>query len=158
VGGAQPGPAPWLVLPPATYFWWESLFIAPVIVGAGILAAGVLQLGARAVGGRGSFEDTLGLLGWAIAASTLATLIPDLAIGVALCAGLVRPETWMDAITRPTPVLALVWVYLLTYVALFLVTFPAVARAAHGLGRGRAIALGWTTFAVYQLLVYVFVR
>jgi hypothetical protein len=158
VGGAKPGPAPWLSLSRDTYFWWEALFIAPVIVGSGILAAGVLQLGARALGGRGSFEDTLGLLGWAIAASTLATLLPDLGIGIALCAGLVRSDTWMDAITRPTPVLALVWVYLLTYVALFLTTFPAVSRAAHGLTGLRAIGVGWAAFAAYQVLVYVFVR
>ena len=32
LGGAQPGTRPWLAIGPARYFYWESLFIAPVIV------------------------------------------------------------------------------------------------------------------------------
>jgi hypothetical protein len=41
---------------------------------------------------------------------------------------------------------------------LFLTTFPRVARVAHRLSSGRAIAVGWSAFAVYQLVLYVFVR
>jgi hypothetical protein len=158
VGGAKPGPAPWLAIPVDTYFWWEALFIGPVIFFAGIMAAGVLHLAAKAFGGTGTFEATLALLGFAVAISTTATLIPDTVVGLALCAGLVDPAWWADAIARPTPTLAVIWIYLLLYIALFLTTFPAVARVAHGLARGPALLVGWSAFAVYQVFLYVFVR
>ena len=158
LGGAAPGTAPWLALPTETYFYWEATFIAPVIFAAGLLAAATMQLLARAAGGRGSFEGTLALLGPAIAISTLATLIPDTGIALALIAGVVEPAVWMRGITSASWVLAAVWVYLVAYVTCFLVAFPVVARVAHGLRGGRALAVGWATFAVYQLFLYVFVR
>jgi hypothetical protein len=157
-GGAQPGPPPWLALPAATYFWWEAAFIGPVIFLAGILAAAVLHLGARAFGGTGSFESTLALLGWAVGVSTTATLVPDTFVGIALCTGLADPAWWASAIAGPSVVLAIVWFYLLLYVTLFLVMFPAVARVAHGLAPGPSLVVGWGTFVVYQLVLFVFVR
>src|SRR4051812_13882698 len=33
VGGGSPGIEPWLAIPKSTYFYWESLFAMPVIVG-----------------------------------------------------------------------------------------------------------------------------
>jgi hypothetical protein len=158
LGGARPGTPPWLSISPETYFRWEAAFIAPVILFGGILAAGTMHISAVAAGGRGSFDDALAAIGGSIAISTLATLIPDTLVGALLVLDIVDPDAWMRAVTRPSGVLALVWVYLLLYLAAFLAFFPAVARVCYGLGRGTAFAVGAGTFLVYQLFLYVFVR
>src|SRR5205085_1882371 len=59
IGGDTPDTAPWLAIPVSTYFYWEALFIAPVIVGACLLAAAVAYLGGRALRGQGTFDATL---------------------------------------------------------------------------------------------------
>lgn len=158
LGGARPNPAPWLRIADAGYFYWEAAFIAPVMCAGGVLAAACLHLLARAAGGEGSFDDTLALVGPAVAACTLTTVVPDTGIGLALVTGALRPETWMAAITRPTWVLAVVWVYLLLYLAAFAVAFPLVAQVVHGLRPRAAVACGWAAFVVYQVFLFVFIR
>ena len=158
-GGDRPGDfPPWLRISADTYFWWEAAFIAPVIVGSGLLAAACMYLLARAATGTGSFDDTVGLLGPAVAVCTAVTLVPDLIIGGLLNTGVIAPEAWMRDITRPSVTLALVWAYLLAYVAAFLVAFPLVARAAHRLPWRFAVPAGWVAFVSYQGVLLVFVR
>jgi hypothetical protein len=158
-GGAEPGNVPpWLTIPSATYFWWEAAFIAPVIIAAAVLTAGSMYLLARLAGGSGSFDDTLSLLGPAIAGCTLFTLIPDLIIGILLNTGALAADTWMHDITHPSLTLGLVWTYLSLYTLAFLVVFPIVAAAAHRLRVVPAIVIGWASFAVYQGCLFIFVR
>jgi hypothetical protein len=158
-GGDRPGDlTPWLRISSDTYFWWEALFIAPVIVGSGLLASACLYLFARAAKGTGSFDDTVALLGPAVAVCTSATLVPDLIIGFLLNTGFIAPEVWMRDITRPSVTLFLVWAYLLVYLIAFLVAFPIVVRAAHRLPWRSAVPIGWAGFAIYQGVLLVFVR
>ena len=57
-GGDRPGDlTPWLRISTDTYFWWEAVFITPVIVGSGLLAASCMYLFARAARGTGRFDD-----------------------------------------------------------------------------------------------------
>jgi hypothetical protein len=158
-GGDRPGDfTPWLRIGTDTYFWWEAAFIAPVIVGSGLLTAACMYLLARAGRGAGSFDDTLALLGPAVALCTAVTLVPDLVIGCLLNAGIVDQQVWMQDITHPTVTLALVWTYLLAYVVAFLIAFPVVARAVHRLPWSVAVPIGWASFAIYQGVLLVFVR
>ncbi len=157
-GGVAPGLAPWLAIPSDVYFYWEATFIAPVIVLAAMLAAAVLHLVARALGGRGEFDDVMALVGVATAVASLTTLVPDTLVGLLLCARVLDPDAWMHAIVRPSPTLAIVWVYLSLYAIAFAVAYPAIARVVHGLRGGRALLAGWTAFVVYQALLFVFVR
>jgi hypothetical protein len=158
-GGDVPGDLPpWLNIPRADYFWWEALFIAPVIVASGLLASASIYLLAKWAGGTGSFDDTVALVGPAVAGCTLFTLIPDLLIGVLLNTGALSSEVWMREVTRPSLTLGLVWTYMVLYLAAFLVSLPAVVAAAHGLRRLSAVAIGWAGFAIYQGVLLIFVR
>lgn len=103
-------------------------------------------------------DDTLALLGPAVAVCTAVTLVPDLIIGALLNTGVVASDVWMREITRPSATLALVWAYLSAYLAAFLVAYPMVARAAHRLPWRYAVPIGWATFAIYQGVLLVFVR
>lgn len=158
-GGDLPGDLPpWLAIARDSYFWWEAAFIGPVIVAAGLLAAAVAYLLARAAGGTGDFDDTIAVLGPAVAGCTVVTLVPDLIIGTLLNTGLMSAAQWNLDITRPSVTLALVWTYLSLYLVAFLVIFPYVIRVAHRLRPARAVAIGWATFAVYQGVLMIFVR
>jgi hypothetical protein len=159
LGGDQPGDLPpWLRIPEAEYFWWEAAFIGPVIVATGLLTAASIHLMARSAGGAGSFDDTLAVLGPAVFACTLFTLVPDLVIGLLLNTGVLSTRTWMEGITHPSLILALVWAYLSLYAVAFLVAFPAVVRVVHRLHGLSAVAIGWTAFAIYQGTLLIFVR
>ena len=158
-GGDAPGDmTPWLAIPTEVYFWWEAAFIGPVVVAGGLLASAVVYLMGRAAGGTGTFDDTLAVLGPAVAACTVITLVPDLVIGVLLNSGALSEQRWMADITRPSLTLGLVWTYLTLYLVAFLVAFPYATAAVHRLGRWRAIAVGWSGFVVYQGFLFVFVR
>lgn len=158
LGNVGPGMPSWLAIPTEDYFKWEPLFCTPVIFFAGILAAGVLHLLARANGGHGTFERTLALVGPVTFIATLFTLIPDTVIGIGLLAGLIDPQQWMADIVRPSPTLAIIWVYLVMYLAAFVLLFPRIGRVAHGLRPAAARWSGWLAFLVYQALLLVFIR
>lgn len=51
-------------------------------------------------GGRGSFDDTLALLGFAIALPTLISLIPDAIRAVLTTAGLLSRGAWEETVSR----------------------------------------------------------
>jgi hypothetical protein len=158
-GGDRPGDLkPWLDIPASEYFWWEALFIAPVIVAGGLLATSCMYLLARAAGGTGTFDDTLALVGPTVAGCTLFTLIPDLTIAVLLTTGLLDAGAWLRDITRPSLTLALVWAYLALYAVAFLTAFPMVVAAAHRIRALPAVAIGSASFVVYQGVLVVFVR
>jgi hypothetical protein len=159
LGGAQPGDPPvWLRIDEGAYFWWEAAFIAPLIVAAGLLAAAVAYVLARAAGGTGSFDDTVALVGPAIAVSTTATLVPDLVIGTMLNTGAISTDAWMRGITHPGLTLGLVWTYLSVYLIAFLITLPVAVSRVHRLRPVMALAVGWATFLVYQGVLLIFVR
>lgn len=158
IGGVGPGMASWLAIPTADYFRWEPLFTLPVMFLMALLAAAVMQLLARWLGGSGSFEDTVALIGPATAWATLCTLVPDTVIGLLLIGGVIDPAKWMTEIVRPSATLAMIWVYLLIYVAAFGVLYPQVARLVHGLSHSKARLAGWLAFLVYQSLLLVFIR
>lgn len=156
--GVGPGMEPWLRIPAEHYFAWEVLFTPAVIFLGGLLAAAVMQLLARWLGGRGSFEETVALIGPATAWATLCTLIPDLIAGVLLLAGAITPEEWMADIIRPSLILGVIWTYLLLYVIAFLLLYATVARRVHGLKGFRSAASGGVSFIAYQALLLVFIR
>jgi hypothetical protein len=158
LGGVAPGMPSWLAIPTEDYFRWEPLFTTPVIFFTGILAAAVLHLLARANGGKGTFERTLALVGPTIFVATLFTLVPDTLVGIVLLLGLLDPLQWMADIVRPSLTLALIWLYLLMYLAAFLVLFPRIGRIAHGLRPWPARWSGWLAFLVYQVVLLVFIR
>lgn len=157
-GGVAPGMASWLAIPTAEYFRWEPYFTAPVIVLSGILAAAVLHLCARWLGGTGDFEACLALVGPLTFIATLFTLVPDTLIGFGLVIGWIDPQQWMADIVRPSTTLALIWVYLLLYVAAFLVLFPIIGRMVYALDPWKARWAGWIGFIVYQAVLLVFIR
>jgi len=150
---------PWLAIPPTEYFKWEALFVTPVTVLCWILAAGVMHLLSKLFQGQGSFEDTLALLGFAIAIPTLVSLIPDAIRALLTALGVVSRAGWEQAVSQPgTPDWVFLWAYMIAYVVGLLCLFPVSIAVAERLRRRPAIAVGLIGALIYQGMYLIFVR
>jgi hypothetical protein len=54
---------PWLAIPPEQYRFYQLFFYVPFGLIAWILGAGLIQILCRALGGQGTFEQNLNILG-----------------------------------------------------------------------------------------------
>lgn len=150
---------PWLAIPPSDYFKWEALFVAPVAALCWILAGGVMHLLSKLFHGRGTFEDTLALLGFAVALPTLVSLIPDAVRAVLTSAGLMSRAAWEQAVSEPgTPDWLFQWSYMLAYVVSLLCLFSISVAFAQRLHRWPAVAVGLVGAIVYQGVYVIFIR
>jgi len=63
-GAIPSGYEPFLRIPTGSYYFWQAFFTTPVGLIGWILFAGAAQLLSRRLGGHGSFEDNLAVLGF----------------------------------------------------------------------------------------------
>jgi len=85
-------------------------------------------------------------MGLAAAVATLPTLIPDLATST-----LEIYDTWATAGVLTT----VPWLYIALYVVLFLVYYPLSVAAVHDVSRGRATAIGFSGYFLYQGFIFI---
>jgi len=150
---------PWLTIPRSHYFTWEAFFIAPVTVLCWILAAGVAHLLCKLLHGSGTFDDTLALLGYAVAVPTLITLIPDAVHAVFTAMGWLSRAAWEQAVSEPgTPDFLFLWIDMLAYAAGLLWFFPLAVATAQRLHGWRAVVAGVAGALVYQGVYVIFIR
>jgi hypothetical protein len=150
---------PWLVIPQAEYFKWEVLFVAPVTVLCWVLAGGVMHLLSKPFGGRGTFEDTLALLGFAIAFATFISLIPDAIHALLTSLGVLSRAAWEQAISQPgTPDFVFLWAELVGYMLALLCVFPVTVAWSQRLRSWQAIVVGIISALIYQGVYFIFIR
>jgi hypothetical protein len=119
----------------------------------------VVQLLSRLLHGSGTFEDTLALLGFAIALPTLVSLIPDVLRAALTTLGLQDRRAWEAAVAQPgTADWWLLWASMAAYVVGLLCLFPLAVGTAQGLRRWPAVAVGFAGAALYQGVYVIFVR
>jgi Yip1 domain len=157
-GGGQSRIAPWLAIPLESYFFWETFFIGIVTLGCWVLASGVVQLLCNLAGGKGSFEDTAALLGFAIAVPTLLPLLIDLIKEPLVIMGYVNILSWTNALSTPGFWMILMLIYIFVYLIGLGVLFPLTTMAAHGLRGWKAVGIGLVGAMVYQGVYFIFVR
>ena len=63
-GGAPSGYEPFLRIPAESYYFWQTFFTVPVGLIGWIFFAGSAQLLSKILGGQGSFEENLAVLGF----------------------------------------------------------------------------------------------
>jgi hypothetical protein len=150
---------PWLAIPVVDYFRWEALFIAPVTLLCWILATGVMHLLSKLFHGAGTFEDTLALLGFAVALPTLVSLLPDAVRAVLTSVGVLSRAAWEQAVSEPgTPDWLFLWSYMSAYLVGLLCLFPLSVATAQRLRRWPAVVVGLVGAVVYQGVYVVFIR
>jgi Yip1 domain len=157
--GGTPNPPPWVAIPPAEYFKWEALFVAPLTVLCWVLAGGVMHLLSKPFGGRGTYDDTLALLGFAVALATFIPLIPDAIRALLTSVGVVNRAAWEASVNQPgTADFWFLWAYMIAYVLALLCLFPVSVAWSQRLRSWPAIAVGITGAMVYQGVYFIFIR
>jgi hypothetical protein len=157
-GGRPTVFAPWLAIPAEDYYRWNLFLHAPSILLAWVAAAGFTQLAARGLGGRGSFEHTLAVLGFGISIASWWTGLHDLVTTFLGFVGAIDQRAYEDAMSSPTPARMLLWVLMAGYLVWFLALFAKGVAAAHGLARMRSAVAGALGFLVYQTVFVIFNR
>lgn len=149
---------PWLAIPEDELFLWETFFVGAVTFGCWLLASAVVHLISRASGGHGLFEDTLCALAFAIAVPTYVSGVPDLISGLVRALGWVNGEAWAEAISHPGPEWAILWTYMILYLAGLLYLFPRAVAGAHKMRPLPSTLIGVTGVIVYQGVYFIFIR
>lgn|GEM_PF-509737 len=150
---------PWLAIPAELYYRYNLLLHVPSLLLAWVAATGFTQLAARALGGKGTFETTLGALGLGIGVASWGTGLHDL---FTTCLGYLRlldQRAYEDAMSTPgTGAHRLIWALMLLYLSALLWLFTRGVGVAHGLRVGSALACGALGFIVYQSIFALFNR
>lgn len=158
LGGVPTMIPAWLAIPSESYYVSQIFFMAAVTLGCWVLAAGVVQLLAGAAGGSGRFEDVLAATAFAITLPSLATLLPDLLVGLLATLGLLDPHEWARLSVAPGAWRTLIWSYLAVYLVGLLVFYPIATAAAHRLRGWSAVWIGLAGAVVYQGTYFIFIR
>lgn len=153
--GALPAVPPLLALASENYYILQALFILPVLLLSWLAAGGTAYLLSRR--GQGSYESLLAALAPALALPLLLPGFFAAALAVFLALG-GRQKDIMDLTAAPGieqvvamgyPILAAVWLVLLTIIAV---------RSARRIGRLRAAAAGLAAGLVMLSVLALFVR
>jgi len=158
-GGGYPSSFdPWLAIPTAEYYRYDIAFAAPCIFAGWLLASGVVQLASRALHGRGSFEDTLAVLGLGLSGASWATGLHDLALGILGNMGILDLPSHELAMNEPGVARTVLWIALAAYTLAFGFLFTKGVGAAQRVRAPVAAALAALGFVVYQSVLLVFLR
>ena len=157
-GGRPTAFQPWLAIPAEHYYRWNLVLHVPSILLAWVAAAGFTQLAARALGGRGSFEHTLSVMGFGISVSSWWTGLHDLVTTFLGFVGVIDQRAYEDAMSSATPARTLLWLLMGGYLVSFLVLFAKGVGAAHRISATRSVIAGTLGFVVYQAVFVIFNR
>jgi hypothetical protein len=147
-----------LNIPAEVYYFWQIFFALPVFALGWILAAGVFQLASRWFKGKGTFEDSLAILGFAIALPSFVTWLPETLWTVQFLAGSLSEEAWQAMLAQPG--LFQVFQVSYQYVALawYLALFAVAGVVVQKLRWGQAVIVATLAVAVTGLVMVVFIR
>lgn len=149
---------PWLNISPEEYYWYNRFFLAPSMLLAWILAAGAVQLLSKMLGGKGSFEDTLCVLGFGIGIASWATGLHDVVSSFLGAVHIINQQAFELALNSPTIWRTLLWILMIIYLLWFCVLFSKGVMTVHKIKVSSAVLIGVCGFIVYQLFFFIFNR
>ncbi|HEY81978.1 MAG TPA: hypothetical protein G4O01_01650 [Dehalococcoidia bacterium] len=158
VVGADISTPAWIAIPAEDYYFWEIFFAMPVYFLAWILASGLAQLMSQAFKGRGTFEGTFAVLGFALTIPSFVTWIPETIETLLFLLGVMSPAEWQEIIARPGFWRGFAVAYQFIAVAWYLILFPIAIAAAQKLRWWQAMVVGTLTVAIVGLVILIFIR
>jgi len=157
-GGAPSNFAPWLAIPKEAYYSYNRFLLLPSMLLAWIAAAGIAQLLSKPFGGRGTFENTLSVFGFATSIACLASLAHDLPDSFLGAIGLLNLKEYEVLLNSPTVWRGILWALYTLSVGWFFVLYIKGIRAAQQISRRQAILVGAIGYLSYQIVFLVFNR
>jgi hypothetical protein len=149
---------PWLAIPAERYYHWNQYLHAPSLALAWVSAAGFTQIAARALGGRGSYEHTLAVLGLGLSIASWWTGLHDIVTTALGFVGIIDQRSYENAMSTDTPFRTMLWVLMTGYVIWFVLLFSKGVRVVHQLSPLRSLLAGTLGFAIYQVVFVIFNR
>jgi hypothetical protein len=149
---------PWLAIPAQDYYTWEAFFTIPIFLLGWILAAGLAQLLVKPFRGRGTFEATLTVLGFALAVPMSVTWLVETALVALVLAGAMQAGDWQALTARPGFWQLFALGYQLVALAWYLLLVPMALAVAHTLRWWQATLAGILTLLVVGSVMAVFIR
>lgn len=134
LGGATPTMPSFLKIPDDVYYYYQLIFMIPMIVIVWLLAGAIAYVLSKALGGNGSYDAILGGFGIATLFSTYFALIPDFVQGVLWTTGWVPFAEYQEATSRG-PLAAVVWGYIFAYNVSYLILYAVTVRYSQNLGK-----------------------
>jgi len=158
VVGADISAPAWIAIPAEDYYFWEIFFAMPVYFLAWILATGLAHLMSKAFKGRGTFEGTLAVLGFALTIPSFVTWIPETIGTILFLLGVMSQAEWREIIARPGFGQVFAVAYQFIAVAWYLILFPIAIAATQKLRWWQAAIVGTLTVAIVGLVILIFIR
>ncbi|MBK9107651.1 MAG: hypothetical protein IPM92_04525 [Saprospiraceae bacterium] len=149
---------PWLNIPSEDYYFVNIFLLAPSMLICWLLASSMVQVFSKALGGDGSFEQTLILIALSINISMWGSLIHDLPMSFLSMVGVIDARQHEIDMNTPTVFRTILWACYLLYLLSFLILFPLSVKVVHRLKTLHCIWIGWTSFIVFQLIFLIFNR
>lgn len=145
LGDAIPTIPAFLKIPDEQYYYYELIFMIPMILIIWLLAGAIAYVLSKALGGNGSFDTILGGFGIATLISTYFTLVPDFIQGVLWTTGLVPFAEYQEA-TSQGYLLILVWSYLLAYNLSHLILYAVTIHYSQNLSKLKSALVAAISF------------
>jgi hypothetical protein len=149
----------WLKLSSENYYFWEIFFVIPVFVLDWILAAGLvlwLSRGGKKKGS-GTFEDTLSILGFAMAIPLFIAWIPQAAGAILLLLGMVQQE-FVDLVSGPGFWQGAALIYIIVVLLWLFILSSIAVSVSQKLRWWKAILVSFLTVAVFVFVLFIFIR
>jgi hypothetical protein len=149
---------PWLNIPKESYYSVNQFLLAPSLIMSWFMSVSFIQILSRIFGGKGSWEDTLSVIGLCIGVAMWGTLVHDLAMSFSSAVGFIDAKEHEIAMNSPTIWRTLLWISVGIYTIAFLILFTKAIRAVHKLSSVKAAIIGFIGFLVFQLVIVIFNR
>lgn len=157
-GGGPSTFKPWLAIPIEKYFYYDIFLTLPVYFLCLVTTAAMLQLLAKVFGGKGSFEDSLSVLGFGVGVATWSTMLHDLNDAFLSFIGVISMPEYEKMLNEPTFWRSLLWTLFAIYFVWFIVLFTKGMKEVQKTSPIVSLILGITGLFVYQIIFLIFIR
>ena len=156
--GAPSTFTPWLNIPKDHYYFYNQFLAAPSMFLAWFVAAAYLQTICHFAKGKGSFEQTLAILGLSISVAMWSTLLHDLIMSFLSAIHWIDARKHEIAMNSPTIWRTILWICFALYFFAFIALFYRTVRIVHGLNKIKSMLFGLSAFLLFQCIFLIFSR
>ncbi len=157
-GGAPSTFTPWLNIPKAQYYFYNQFLVAPSMFLAWFVSAAFIQVVSHRAPRKGTFEQTLALLGLSVSVAMWTTLLHDLAMSFLSAVHAIDAAKHEIAMNSPTVWRTILWICFTAYFFAFASLFYRTVRIVHGAGRIVSFLIGFGGFLLFQGVFLIFNR
>lgn len=157
-GGSPSTFKPWLNLPIEDYFFYDIYLTVPGYFISWSSASVVVFLLSRLLKGRAMFEDIFMIIGFGIGIATWSSMLHDLTDAFLATIGVIDMKEYERLLNEPTFWRYLLLTLYLVYFFWFITLFAIGIKKANYFNFFKSIILAIIGLAVYQTMLFIFIR